>query len=889
MPDLLRPAEIPDDVAELLCLLPGYDPIGTAEDDFFHLDAACRAIDFFHTCLKHVEGDLFGQPFILQPWQQSFVANLFGWKRLDEIGRLVRRYIEALLYVPRKNGKALHVDEPIPTPSGWSRMGDLTEGDEVFDENGRRCRVTYATDVMLGHACYRVEFSDGTSIVADAEHLWAVDSRSPDCRQCITTEELRATLFYGARRDRNHSIPVAAAIDCPERPLPVPPYALGVWLGDGHSDGARVTLNEADADQIISQVRGEGVVVRESMAYRKRDAGARQFGLLGIVERLRELEVLHDKHIPAGYLRASLSDRWALLRGLMDTDGHATKRGQAEFTTTVERMAEDLMELVRSVGLKPSLSVHRAMLKGRDMGPKYRVQFWPWRDEPAFSLQRQVDRLKLRPRRRARSQTRQIVAVEPVASVPVRCIKVDSASSLFLAGRGMVPTHNTPLAAGVMNLMLFTDNERGAQIVSAAADAEQAALLYNQASGQVQLCPALDQRARITRAQNQRGILFEEQRSGYKVISAEAHTKHGQTLHAGLIDELHAQPDRELVDTLTTSTASLNRKQALILYMTTADFDRESICNEKHDYACQVRDGIIPDARFLPCIYEATRDDDWTSEDVWAKANPNLGVSVSLEYLRRECKKAQRIPSFQNTFKRLHLNIRTEQAERFIVMEQWDQCARPGLSLESLAGQRCFGGLDLASTRDLNALALYFPDPCALLIFFWIPRDSVVARSRDDNVPYDAWARDGQLRTTEGNVADYDVIRRDINDIGQQVDIQQIGIDRWNGAQLTTQLMADGFEMVQFGQGFASMSGPTKAFERLIVSERLQHEGNPVLRWNASNLAVSRDAADNLKPDKKKSSEKIDGMVASIMAVGRADAEEGEEESVYNERGFIEL
>ena len=288
-------------------------------------------------------------------------------------------------------------------------------------------------------------------------------------------------------------------------------------------------------------------------------------------------------------------------------------------------------------------------------------------------------------------------------------------------------------------------------------------------------------------------------------------------------------------------------------------------------------------------LYGAQPEDDWTDPKVWAKANPNLGVSKSVEYMRCECKRAQETPTYENTFKRLDLNIKTQQDVLWLPMDKWDACGGdvdPG----DLAGQVCYAGLDLASTTDIAALVLLFPEVGnAVLPFFWIPAESARIRERRDRVPYETWARQGLIEMTEGNVIDYDVIRRRINELGEQFNIKEIAVDRWNSTQLQTQLTGDGFEVIPFGQGYASMSAPTKELEKLVLAGDLAHGGHPVLRWMASNVSVEMDAAGNIKPSKKKSNEKIDGMVALIEAIGRAIIAPQEQGSVYDSRGVIVL
>ena len=435
-----------------------------------------------------------------------------------------------------------------------------------------------------------------------------------------------------------------------------------------------------------------------------------------------------------------------------------------------------------------------------------------------------------------------------------------------------VPRKNgkTPLAAGLANYVFFCDGEVGAQVYCAAADRDQASLVYRHIRGMIAQEPELSRRAKVYTALRSI-VLRQDQASTIRVLSAEADTKHGANSHLILVDELHAQASRDLVDVLLTSMASANRKQPLIVYITTADFDRPSICNEKHDYARKVRDGVINDPAFLPVLYETATDADWRDEATWAAANPNLGVSVSLEYLRRECKRAQETPAYENTFRRLHLNQRTETDVRAVPLHLWDACAGPA-DETALAGRVCYAGLDLSTTTDLSAFVLLFPEDggrYSVLPYCWAPRENARQRERRDRVPYETWSRQGLLRLTEGNVIDYDIIRRDIGELGKRFAIREIAADRWNSTQLLTQLAGDGFEIIAYGQGFRDMTAPTKELLALVTAGRLAHGGNPLLRWCASSLAVETDAAANLKPSKKKSGDRIDPMVALIMALGR--------------------
>jgi phage terminase large subunit-like protein len=275
---------------------------------------------------------------------------------------------------------------------------------------------------------------------------------------------------------------------------------------------------------------------------------------------------------------------------------------------------------------------------------------------------------------------------------------------------------------------------------------------------------------------------------------------------------------------------------------------------------------------------------------VWAKANPSYGITLKEDYLRAAAEKARQVPAYQNTFRRLHLDQWTQQEERWLDMAAWEASAGE-VDWEALQGRPCYGGLDLASTGDVAAFVMVFPmDDGSFQVVprFWIPRENMMERARRDRVPYDAWARDGHITATPGNVIDYGHILKEIDDLGQVVEIKEIAFDRWGAVQVSQQLDGMGYTMVQFGQGYASMASPTKELLRLVLERNLHHGMQPVLRWMADNMVVTQDPAGNVKPDKKRSREKIDGMVALIMALDRALRNE-ESGSVYDERGLVTL
>lgn len=436
-----------------------------------------------------------------------------------------------------------------------------------------------------------------------------------------------------------------------------------------------------------------------------------------------------------------------------------------------------------------------------------------------------------------------------------------------------VPRKNgkTPLVAGIGLLVLYGDGEAGAQCYIAAAEREQAALLFRHAKGMVEREPELEQRSKIYGGIGQRSIVLKsDEASSLKVLSADADTKHGGNSHLIMVDEVHAQPNRDLIDVLLTSMASANRSQPLALFITTADYLRPSICNEKYDESCSVRDGRKKDKAFLPVIYEASSGDDWTDEKTWIKANPNYGVSVSKEYMARECEKAKQNPSYENTFKRLHLNLRTSSRSRAINSQAWDMCLCD--EWPDLQDVPCFGGLDLASKRDLTAKGYMWPheNKMYVKVHFFLPRAAAEKAEKESGIPYTQWERDKWITLTDGNVTDYSFIQKEICEDHERYNIEAIGVDQWNSTHLMNELQAAGIEtLCEVNQQARSLNEPSKELLAMIASQRLQHDGNPVLAWCAGNVESKEDSAENIKFEKPTDTPgaKKDGIDAIVNAV----------------------
>ena len=446
------------------------------------------------------------------------------------------------------------------------------------------------------------------------------------------------------------------------------------------------------------------------------------------------------------------------------------------------------------------------------------------------------------------------------------------------------------LAAAVALYLTCGDGEYGAEVYGCAADRQQASIVFDVAVEMINQCPALKKRCKILASQKR--IVYLPLKSFYQVLSAESYTKHGLNVHGVIFDELHAQPNRALYDVMLTGSGDA-RKQPLYFLITTAGTDRNSICYEVHRKAEDVINGKKNDPTFYPVIYGIKDDDDWTDEKNWYKANPSLDITVDIDKIRAAFNNAKENPAEENLFRQLRLNQWVKQSIRWMPMDKWNLCSY-AVDKERLKGRICYGGLDLSSTTDITAFVLVFPPEdedgkYEVLPFFWLPEETLELRVRRDHVPYDTWKAKRLIMTTDGNVVHYGFIEKFIEELGTQYNIKEIAYDRWGAVQMVQNLEGMGFTIVPFGQGYKDMSPPSKELMKLVLEKKIAHGGNEVLEWMVDNIYIKTDPAGNIKPDKEKSTEKIDGAIALIMALDRAIRHGGQQESVYNERGIIIL
>ena len=434
----------------------------------------------------------------------------------------------------------------------------------------------------------------------------------------------------------------------------------------------------------------------------------------------------------------------------------------------------------------------------------------------------------------------------------------------------------TAMSAGLLLVEMFMRPTPGGQYFSAASTREQAALIFKDACRMVK---ANDEMSELIRIVPSSKVIerVDEMGGFYRSTSSDAGAQHGTRPCFAIVDELHAHRNSNLMEALTTGTA-VKGLQPLIVYITTADYIRESACNTKYKYACQVRDGGARDAGFLPVIYEAKPEEEWTDPEVWKRVNPNYGISVDEEYLRRECEKAKVNPTDEIGFKRLHLCMQTAHANRLIPMPLWDSCFEE-YAPDDLLGQTCYGGLDLATEKDFSAFVLFFPDSKRTLAWFWCPIENAAKRQAMDGIAYQTWMNGGYIEPTDGDYISQIAIGEKLESLAAMYDIRSIAFDRAQASGLYERLSNYGIDMLKHSQQVYAMASPTKKLQAMVGNQGIRQNGHPVLTWNVQNAVGVTDSFLRTRPDREKSLEKIDGVVALIMAVSAADVAK---ESTFN-------
>jgi phage terminase large subunit-like protein len=795
----------------------------------FDEKAAQRALDFFKI-LCHSKGEWAGQPIELEPSQQFTTWCIFGWKRAPHPRWIIER-----------GGKR-------EDTSGTRRFRFAYI--EIARKNGKSTwaagignYLAFADEVPGGEAGAEVYCLDPSTRVLWGDLRWRpVGELSKGCP--IIAFDQDPPSFGCQRKFRRAAVTSMGRVS-------LPCYRIRL------NDGREIISSEGH----LWLCRGKGTRGSTNQQWLRTDK-------LHVGTKLRSLGLpwSDDVSRDAGYLA-----------GIFDGEGCFHGRGpRSGFRIAFAQRLGPEMERVRELLIRRFFDVSSIRL--HKSGTGY------FEIAGAYECLRFLG--EIRPERLLRTADKWYEG-----RAPNRGCKWPSVTAIeFLGEREVVAietTTSTLFAEG-----LFSHN-------TAATKRDQARIVHGEAVRMVKKSPVLRRHGVVAFKDNLHQIDRDQK---FEPLGADSDTMDGLNVHAAILDELHAHKTRDVWDVLETSTGS--RRQPLIIAITTAGTSRQGVCFEKREYTRQVLEGIVEDDSWFGIIYtldtnhDGSLKDDWRNENVWPKSNPLLGVSKKWADMKEKAARAKSMTSALNAFLQKELNVWVQGEIKWMAMDAWRRCAGPVACLELpeyLAGRPCYSGLDLSSTLDITALVHVFTpltedEPWFVIPRFWIPEDNLLERCKNDNVPYDKWLAEGYLNATPGNSIDYDWIFEEIEQDAQAFQIMEIPFDRWGAARVTSLIEKIGVPMVQFGQGYRSMSPPMKDLERLVASGKLAHGGNPILTWMADNLIAKTDPAGNIKPDKEKSKEKIDGIVALLMGLDRALRNQGESgRSVYEERGMVRV
>ena len=841
---------------------------------------ASKHINFIERFCRLPSGRL-GAPFRLELFQRAILAVIFGF--VDSEG--VRQYQEVLWIMGRKNGKALSLDTPIPTPDGWRTMRDVRVGDFVFDVDGKQTRVVYKSPVFTGHECFKVTFDDGETIVADAEHIWRVHDRHGRIKDRTTAElagfSLNRVRCDGKGREYPYRVPIGSPVEYGHKDLPIDPYTFGVWLGDGRSDGCKVTCSDDDLPEMMEHVEDAGHTCRRYHNENRCggftiDVNRNGWHKNPFIDALHDLGVYGNKHIPRIYLESSVEQRRELLRGLMDTDGYCSKSGECQFVQKQNGIVDGFDELLSSLAIRHTVKHVRKTCNGNSFDC-VSVQFYVDKAHSCFKLARKHGRLK--DSLCKRSYFKSIVSVDSVDSVETQCIAVESGTHLYRAGRTMTVTHNTAIASGIELDMTANDGEGAPEVYNVATARDQAAKGFDNCQRMVKTSPQLAKHIR-----KRVNDLYCDLNMGIiRALSANTNHLDGFDISCAIIDELAAMKNRDLYDLVIQGISA--RRQPLVLQITTNGFVRGGIFDAQYEYASKWLDGKAEGEkadRFIAFIYELDEREEWQDEDCWIKANPGLGTIKSIDKLRANVSKAKDDPTFLPTLLVKDFNLVENQSTAWL---NWSEIHNDAtFDIDELGIKYWICGVDASDTTDLTAACLLGMRPGDSNIYAlhmaWIPERSLQMAEQEgrrggkDGVPYDMWIARGLMKTDPNPIIDKRVVLDWLEDLRREHGIYAIacGYDPWHMRDAPTVDAYTGYfgrdNFIKVIQGAQTLSMPMKEIKALYKENRIVDNSNPIAEWCRSNVMVRTDANGNIAPDKKNSDprNRIDAWAAEIDA-----------------------
>ena len=897
------------DAGEILVGNELYTELENLEEDlkddeyFYDVEKSRIRMDFMENCIRLTKSPYYNKPMVLMLWQKAFIEALYSFKMsktLFATKKVVDRFKRALLLIARKNTKALDLDTRVPTPDGDRTIRDIQPGDFVFGADGMPTKVIGVSEIFKNRTCYEITFEDGEKIICDEFHKWTVQTkesrsrkryipktnRKSRCTHAIDenanitlqtfemVDDFKRTRADGKGTEYKYRVPIPKPVFYPEKQLPVHPYILGLWLGDGDKNDNRIAVSKDDLPTLCEEIKRCGVEITSVKLfggkYEVRFGKIISYHNHDMRTAFRKIGVWKNKHIPKEYLEASIEQRMELLKGLMDTDGTVSKKGQCVFVQKSKIMIDGFSALLSSLGIKHTISFHDDIRCGDKMCCAYNVQFWVDKTMSCFRYKRKHDRLKehLAPRMAYKS----IVNIRKVEPRDTKCLMVENEKGLFLCGERNTVTHNSELCSALGNAEFITGNE-GSDIVCSSNDDAQASIVYDAMDTMRQLYDPDD----LDTKRNQRFILNKITNTKVFKLSDRTRNKEGRNIDWAILDEAHEMKDNVIAKSIEQSQSLKENPKFIII--TTEGFVDDGFLDEelkKGRAIIKGEDDSISAKRFLPWFYTQDSEQEvFTNPKSWVKSNPTLGTIKKYDYLSEQVDIARRSKADRIFVLSKDFNFKQNSVESWLNVEDYNYECK--FNAEELRGCKCLGHVDLAETTDLCcAKALIVKGDSNvkyILTQYFIPESKLDEESDDHNAgaKYKEWADKGLITICEGNDLDLTVVADWFfhlhTDFG--IDLYKCGYDQrfardWLKGMETYGWTKEFGDVEMVLQNAQTLNNALRLVERDLKARLIYYNENEVDKWCFKNSCLKINDQRQALCVKTKNENKIDGTVTLI-------------------------